>query len=128
MSRLPEPPLIAIVDDDEAVREALSDLLEVEGLLTRTFGSAVAFLAFETHGDFDCVISDVRMPELDGLDLLQRLRACGASMPVIFINASTHEETRGRAMRDGAAGWFTKPVAEEALLGALDAVLGRSRT
>ncbi len=128
MPRLSEPPLIAIVDDDEAVREALSDLLQVEGLSTRTFDSAVAFLAVESRADFDCVISDVRMPELDGLELLRRLRAGGAAMPVIFITASTHEETRLRAMRDGAADWFTKPVAEDALLRALHIALGRRRT
>jgi FixJ family two-component response regulator len=128
MPRLPEPPLIAIVDDDEAVREALADLLEVEGLLTRMFDSAVAFLAFELCERFDCVISDVRMPELDGLELLQRLRARGAATPVIFITASTHEATRVRAVGAGAAAWFTKPVAEEALLSELHIALGRSRT
>ena len=128
MPRLPEPPLIAIVDDDEAVREALSDLLQVEGLLARTFESAVAFLAVALCEGFDCVITDVRMPELDGLELLQRLRARGSSMPVIFITASTHEETREHAMRGGAAAWFTKPVAEEPLLRELYIALGRSRT
>ena len=127
MPRLPEPPLIAIVDDDDAVREALSDLLKVEGLRASAFASAAAFLAAELHEDFDCVISDVRMPELDGLELLQRLRARGAAMPVIFITASTHEETRVQAMRDGAAGWLTKPVADDALLRALRIALDRHR-
>lgn len=128
MPRLPEPPLIAIVDDDDAVREALADLLEVEGLATQMFDSAVAFLACTLCERFDCVISDVRMPEIDGLELLRHLRARGAATPVIFITASTHEETRVRAMRAGAAGWFTKPVAEQALLDELHIALGRRRT
>lgn len=116
------PPLIAIVDDDEAVREALSDLLEVEGLATRTFPSASVFLA-DLAADFDCLITDVRMPGMDGIELQHRLRAAGLELPVIFITSSANAATQARARRDGAAAWFTKPVADEALLAALRAVL-----
>lgn len=123
--RLSKPPVIAIVDDDEAVREALFDLLQVEGLSSRTFNSAEAFLADAAAGGFDCLITDVRMPEVDGLELQQRLRACGSSMPVIFITSLTDETARARAMLDGATAWFTKPVSDEALLGALRATLRR---
>ena len=118
-----KPPVIAIVDDDEAVREALFDLLQVEALTARTFDSAAAFLAAHASVGFDCLISDVRMPDIDGLELQQRLRARSPSMPVIFITSSTDEATRERALLDGAAAWFTKPVADEALLGALRAAL-----
>ena len=65
--RLSKPPVIAIVDDDEAVREALFDLLLVEGLSARMFDSAVSFLADDECDDFDCLVTDVRMPEIDGI-------------------------------------------------------------
>lgn len=120
-----KPPVIAIVDDDEAVREAIFDLLQVEGLTARTFDSASAFLAADASGSFDCLITDVRMPDMDGLELQQRLRARSSPMPVIFITSSTDEATRERALRTGATAWFTKPVADEALLGALRAALGQ---
>ena len=122
--RLSNPPLIAIVDDDDAVREALFDLLQVEGLAARTFEGGAVFLADEAADGFDCVITDVRMPEIDGLELQRRLRARGSSMPVIFITSSMDEATRARARRGGAAAWFTKPVADEELLDALRAALG----
>jgi FixJ family two-component response regulator len=120
-------PLIAIVDDDDAVREALFDLLQVEGLAARTFESGEALLADAAADGFDCVISDVRMAEIDGLELQQRLRARGCSMPVIFITSSVEDTTRTQALSDGAAAWFTKPVADEELLHALRAALDAPR-
>lgn len=116
---LSNPPLIAIVDDDEAVREALFDLLQVEGLSARTFENGATLLDDPAADRFDCIITDVRMAEIDGLELQQRLRARGSNVPVIFITSSVEDSTRIRAMRDGAAAWFTKPVADEALLRAL---------
>lgn len=117
--------LIAIVDDDVAVRAALFDLLEVEGLPARTFESGTSLLAEGAPEGFDCVITDVRMPEIDGLELQQRLRAHGSAIPVIFITSSRDETMRAQALRDGAAAWFTKPVANGALLAALRLALGR---
>jgi len=115
--------VIAIVDDDEAVRDALFDLLQVEGLPARTFEGAAPFL--EACGDFDCVITDVRMPEIDGIELQRRLRVRGSDMPVIYVTSCDEKVLRIRALQAGAAGWFTKPVDDEALLGALRAVLPR---
>lgn len=117
------PSVIAIVDDDEAVRDALFDLLQVEGLPARTFEGAAPFL--DACGDFDCVITDVRMPEIDGIELQRRLRAGGSDMPVIYVTSCDEDVLRTRALRGGAAGWFTKPVDDEALLGTLRAVLPR---
>ncbi|MCW6536738.1 response regulator [Sphingomonas sp. MMSM24] len=108
--------MIAIVDDDRAVREALLDLLQVEGLSARMFENGAAYLADAHCLDFHCVITDVRMPEMDGLELQRRLRACGSTIPVIFITSSVNEGTRERALSDGAIAWFTKPVANEELL------------
>jgi FixJ family two-component response regulator len=115
--------VIAIVDDDEAVRDALFDLLQVEGLSARTFEGAAPFL--EAYGDFDCVITDVRMPEIDGIELQRQLRAGGSTMPVIYVTSCDEEVLRTRALQGGAAGWFNKPVDDDALLGILKAVLPR---
>ncbi len=118
-----KPPVIAIVDDDEAVREALFDLFQVEGLIARTFDGAVAFLADYAPGKFDCIVSDVRMPSIDGVEMQQRLRALGAAIPIIFITSSTDAVVRASALRDGAVAWFTKPVSDDTLLGQLRATL-----
>lgn len=117
------PSVIAIVDNDEAVRDALLDLLQVEGLSARTFERAALFL--EMCGDFDCVITDVRMPEIDGIELQHRLRAGGSAIPVIYVTSCDEEVLRARALQGGATGWFTKPVDDEALLDTLKAVLPR---
>ncbi|WP_129793907.1 response regulator transcription factor [Sphingosinicella sp. CPCC 101087] len=120
---LSNPPLIAIVDDDQAVREALYDLLQVEGLTARTFDSAAAFITAWRSREFDCLITDVRMPGMDGMALQQHLRASGSAMPVIFLTSSTNEATRTRAMLEGASAWFSKPAADDALLNAVKCVL-----
>jgi two-component system, LuxR family, response regulator FixJ len=112
---LSKAPIVAIVDDDEAVREALSDLLLVLDLPSRTFDRAEAFMADYVLGSFDCLITDVSMPGHSGLDLLQRLRSMGSTMPVIIVTADTSSTTRSRAMRGGAHAYLTKPVSSEAL-------------
>jgi two-component system response regulator FixJ len=120
---LSNPPFIAIVDDDDAVREAIFDLLQVEGLAAHTYESGAALLADAAARTFDCIITDVRMAGVNGLELQQRLRARGSSVPVIFITSSVEDATRAQALSDGAAAWFTKPVADEELLDALRAAL-----
>lgn len=123
---MPNPPLVAIVDDDRAVREALCDLLQVEGLSARAFDNAAAFLAKFGLSGFDCLITDVRMPEIDGLELQRRLRALGSPLPVFFITSYDDEATRRRAFQGGATAFFAKPVDEEALLRTLRALLSGS--
>jgi two-component system, LuxR family, response regulator FixJ len=117
--------LVAIVDDDEAVREALSDLLLVLDLPCRTFDRAEAFMADYVASKFDCLITDVGMPGDSGLDLLQRLRSIGSSIPVIVITADTSPATRSRAMKIGAHAYLTKPVSSDALYGHLQSALNR---
>jgi two-component system response regulator FixJ len=109
-------PIVAIVDDDEAVREALSELILVLDLSCRTFDRAEAFMADYVPGRFDCLITDVSMPGHSGLDLLQRLRSIGSSIPVIIVSADTNPASRSRAMRGGAHAYLTKPVSSETLL------------
>lgn len=124
MPRLSKPPLIAIVDDDEAVRDALCDLLLAEGLAAHAFAGAAAFLAEAAVADYGCIVTDVRMPEIDGVEFQHRLRAQGSQVPVIFITSTVDTAAQVQAVREGAIAWFTKPVADDALLAALRAALG----
>lgn len=111
-----EAPLVAIVDDDEAVRDALLNLLQVEGLRAMGYASAAAFLGDPVSPSVDCVITDVRMDGMDGLELQRRVRSIDPLMPVIFVTAAIDETTRIRAMAEGAAAYFTKPVANAELV------------
>jgi two-component system, LuxR family, response regulator FixJ len=125
--RLSKALLVAIVDDDEAVREALSDLLLVLDLPCRTFDRAEAFMAEYIPGRFDCLITDVSMPGHSGLDLLQRLRSIGSSIPVIVVTADTNPTTRLRAIGAGAHAYLTKPASTDALVAHLQSALRRRR-
>ncbi|MBO1908830.1 response regulator [Microvirga sp. 3-52] len=117
------PPVIAVVDDEEAIRDALSDLLLVMGYSCQTFDRAEAFLAAHTPDRFDCLITDIRMPGMSGLDLLQHLEAAGSTMPVIVVTSMTDSVTRSRALASGAHAYLTKPVTDEALLQSLTTAL-----
>ena len=125
--RLSKAPVVAIIDDDESVREALSDLLLVQDLSCRTFDRAETFMAEYVPGKFDCLITDVSMPGHSGLDLLQRLRSIGSSIPVIIVTADTSPTARSRAIRDGAHAYLTKPISSEALLRHLQSALSEVR-
>ncbi|RCS21905.1 response regulator [Phyllobacterium salinisoli] len=111
-----EAPVIAIVEDDEAMREALSDLLQVIDLPCHTFDRAETFLAALAPGTFDCLITDVRLPGISGLELLQRLKGMGSTMPVIVVTSHSDPNTRSLAIAIGAHAFLTKPVATEILL------------
>jgi len=127
---LPEKPLVAIVDDDDAVREALSDLLFVMDVAYRAFDRAEAFMAEFEPDRFDCLITDVSMPGRSGLELQERLRQLGSSLPVIFVTADTSPATEARALRGGAYAFLTKPVNHEVLFHLLQSATnyaGRSR-
>lgn len=124
--RSSEAPIIAVIDDDEAVREALSDLLQVLGLACRTFVRAEAFMAEYQPDRFDCLITDVSMPGRSGLELQERLRELGSSMPVIVITADTSAATRARALSGGALACLTKPVKDDVLLRHLESALNRT--
>ncbi|MCG2626558.1 response regulator [Bradyrhizobium sp. WYCCWR 13023] len=125
-ARPPKAPIVAVIDDDEAVREALSDLLLVLGLACRTFDRAEAFMAEYQPDRFDCLITDVSMPGRSGLELQERLRELGSSMPVIVISADTNAATRARALSGGALACLTKPVNDDVLLRHLESALNRA--
>src|SRR5690349_6972231 len=113
--------MISIVDDDPAVRRGLRLLLDSAGIATATFTSAEEFLASPSMSATTCLIVDVRMQGIGGLELQRRLRAANWKRPIIFISAHADEEVRARALQDGAADFFVKPFNTEALLGAIDA-------
>jgi FixJ family two-component response regulator len=118
--------LISIVDDDESMRESTKGLVRSFGYQAATFASAEEFLQSERVGDTSCLIADVQMPGLSGIDLQSWLIARGVRMPTIFITAFPEEGTRLRAMAAGAVGYLGKPFSEESLIKCLDMALGGS--
>jgi FixJ family two-component response regulator len=118
--------LITIVDDDEEMREATKGLLRSLGYQAAAFSSAEEFLQSDSLDDTACLIADVQMPGLSGIDLRGRLIARGVKMPTIFITAFPEEGARARAMTAGAVGYLEKPFSEESLLRCLDSALGSS--
>ncbi len=117
-------PLIAVVDDDDSVRESLRGLFRSVGFAAQGFDSAAAFLQCGDLPGTDCVILDVRMPGMSGLELQRRLVGSHPDVPVIFMTAHDDAGTRSQAMSGGAAAYLIKPFSEEALLDAVRAALG----
>jgi len=116
---------VYIVDDDEAVRDSLSVLLEANGYAVRSFGSALEFLAAAPSLPSGCLIADIRMPEMDGLELQGRLRARALGFPMIVITGHADVPLAVRAMKAGAADFIEKPFASETILDSLDGALSR---
>jgi len=117
-------PLIAVVDDDDSVRESLRGLFRSVGFAAQGFASDAAFLQSNDLPRTDCVILDVRMPGMGGLELQRRLVASHPEMPVIFMTAHDDAPTRCLALSGGAVDYLIKPFSEEALLDAVRAALG----
>lgn len=108
--------LIAIVDDDESVQRALQDLIEADGLSARTFGSAEEFLESGLQCTAACLITDIRMPGMSGLELQAKIKADGCKTPIIFITAHGDAKVRVQAMREGAVEFLMKPFDDQVLL------------
>ena len=130
-------PLIAVVDDDRSVVKSLARMLRVAGYAVETFGSAGEFLASLPAAPPQCLVLDVHMPEMSGLELQDRLAAQESCVPVIFMTAHDTPQTRERIHSAGSFGLLLKPFANEALLGAIrealncqshDAVAGGDQT
>ncbi len=117
--------MIAIVDDDEAVRVATGHLLRALGLETQTFESAEAFLQSAPVTEWSCVISDVNMPGLSGIELQRSLLARGRRIPFIFITAFPDQAVQDRALKAGAVGFLSKPFASCDLIECLERALRR---
>ena len=115
--------LVVIVDDDESMQNALQDLLDSAGLPARAFGSATAFLESGLCGETGCLIADIRMPCMSGLELQARLKADQCNIPIIFITAHGDGRTRLQAMREGAVEFLSKPFDHQLLLKKVRAAL-----
>jgi len=116
--------LISVVDDDDSVRESLRGLLRSVTFGVAVFASAEEFLSSHRIGETDCLILDVRMPGMSGLELQRRLAASHPEMPIIFITSHGDEELRSRALNSGAVDYLLKPFSEEPLLDAVHTALG----
>ena len=116
-------PLVSVVDDDESVRESLPDLLKEFGFEVQTFASAEEFLASEFIDRTQCLVLDITMPGLSGLELHQELARQSRSIPVVFITANTDDSVRPQLLEAGAVDCLFKPFSDSALLDAVTTAL-----
>jgi FixJ family two-component response regulator len=115
--------LVAIVDDDDSVRIALEGLLRSAGLPARAFGSAEEFIESGQQRQTSCLIADIRMPGMSGLELQAKLNAEHCRIPIVFITAHGDAQMRMQALRAGAVEFLAKPFNDEALLESVRAAL-----
>jgi FixJ family two-component response regulator len=118
-----EEKLVAIVDDDESMRNALHGLMRAVGFQARTFASAEEFLESDDRRRTGCLIADIRMQGMSGLELQAALNASHSSVPTIFITAHGDEKMRKQALRSGALEFIAKPFDDEALIASVRAAL-----
>ena len=121
-----ENALISIIDDDALAGDGIRELVESLGYRAIAFNSAEHFLGSSMISQTMCVITDVQMPGLNGLELQETLQSQGRHIPVILITAYANEKQRARAMNGGAVGFLSKPFNEEALVSCLTAIKSRS--
>ena len=115
--------LISIVDDDDSLRNSLNNLIRSVGFRAQGFSSAEAFLNSNQLHDTACLILDVRMPGMSGLDLQRQMVADNSRIPIVFITSHGDDNARTRALEAGAVAFLYKPFREEALLKAIDSAL-----
>ncbi len=118
--------LVSIVDDDESLRRSVRNLLTSVGFRVEAFASAEAFLQSVVRGDTACLVLDLKMATMSGLDLLQRLAAIGSRVPAVVLTAHGDDETRRRCLEAGAVAFLGKPFRGDALLDAVKGAIGRS--
>ena len=123
-----EGPLVAIVDDDKSIRNATQDLLKSAGFSTATFKDAASFLGSASRTIAACLVADMRMPRMTGLELYHALVASGQGIPTIIITAHPEELTRARAHEAGITCYLYKPFAPDELLECVREALAKSRT
>jgi FixJ family two-component response regulator len=123
---VPNMPIVFVVDDDVSVREALEALIGFEGWQVETYSSAEEFLSRQRFRGPSCLVLDVSLPDLNGLDLQTRIAADRADMPIIFITGHGDIPMSVRAMKAGAVEFLTKPFSNEELVGAIRNAIDRS--
>ena len=119
--------VISVIDDDASVRAATDNLLSSHGYQVHTFASAVDFLKSARLGDSSCVVADVQMPVMSGLDLLTHMRTLGNDAPFVFITAFPDDSVRARALKAGAICFLAKPFAGPVLINCIENALNRPR-
>jgi len=124
--KLTEDPVVSIVDDDVSVRRSTRRLLRSSGFRAEAFASAEEFLNSERAEETACLILDLRMPGMNGLELQRRLAQNRNGIPVIFLSAHASEEDERAALQAGAVQFLRKPISKEALLSAIREALKRS--
>ena len=119
-------PVIHVIDDDDSARHSLEFLIDCAGMAVRTYPSASAFLAAVPDLEPGCIVTDVRMPEMSGLQLIERLKALGVTLPVIVITGHADVPMAIEAMKQGVADFIEKPFSDDAILGAIRSALARA--
>ena len=114
---------IAVIDSDESILDSLCDLIESAGLVARRFGSAEEFLEYDLHREVGCLIAEIEMPGISGLELQARLKEEQCNIPIIFITSNGSGRTRIHAMREGAVEFLRKPLDLQLLLETVRAAL-----
>jgi FixJ family two-component response regulator len=115
--------IVMIVDDDDSIRKAVGRLMKSFGLAVETFASAEEFLGSDRLEKTSCLILDVQMPGMDGLELQERLVASSHTIPIVFITAFNDGRARAQALQAGAVGYLIKPFADQELLNCIHAAL-----
>jgi FixJ family two-component response regulator len=115
--------LIAVIDDDESMQDSLCDLIGSAGLVARCFGSAEEFLEHDLHCEVGCLIAEIQMPGMSGLELQARLKQERCNIPIIFITSNGSARLRIQAMREGAVEFLRKPLDHQLLLETVRAAL-----
>jgi two-component system response regulator FixJ len=126
MSTMQPEPIIYVIDDDEAVRQSLEFLLKTAGMTVRSFDSAKAFLDILPEIRSGCIVTDVRMPDITGIDLLRRVKEFGVDIPVLVITGHGDISLAVEAMKIGAVDFLEKPFDDDTLLDAVRASLSRT--
>jgi FixJ family two-component response regulator len=123
---MPAVPLISIVDDDDSIRNSLDNLIRSVGFHALGFSSAEAFLSSNQAHDTACLILDMRLPGMNGLELQRQIVAANWRIPIIFITSHANGDAEARALEAGAVDYLYKPFREEQLLNAIDAAMKHS--
>src|SRR5579862_2743770 len=124
---MPSEAVVHVIDDDDAVRASLAFLLETADYAVRAYESATAFLAEVDQAQPGCIITDVRMPGMTGLELVRTLNERGSTMPVIVITGHGDVPLAVEAMREGVVDFIEKPFSDDTILGSLSTAFARSR-
>ena len=125
--KMAERPLVVIVDDDQSLRNATRDLLKAAGFSTATFEDAESFLGSASRASAACLVADMRMPGMTGLELYQALVASGEGIPTVIITAHPDEPTQSRAREAGITCYLSKPFAPDDLLECVGEALAKSQ-